>query len=67
MTSRVALMTLRAQRLVPARCVIEKGQELPVAACATGRIFPIFGQVAGSRSLRMQPGVRRRDPHVSNA
>ncbi|AQQ39854.1 hypothetical protein A8E81_35110 [Burkholderia cenocepacia] len=67
MTSHVAHVTLRAQRFVRARCEVENGKKLPIAARVTGQNFP---DGRGSRErpwLRMQPDVQRRDTRVSNA
>ncbi|OXI43690.1 hypothetical protein CFB84_19225 [Burkholderia aenigmatica] len=67
MTSHVDCVTLCVQRFVQARCAVEKGRELPIAACVTGQNFPDSIRIAWRSSLRMQHGVRWRDDHVSNA
>ncbi|RQZ68690.1 hypothetical protein DIE08_09560 [Burkholderia sp. Bp9004] len=67
MTSHVAHMTLRAQRLVRARCEAENGKKLPIAARVTGQNFPDSRGSREHASLRIQPDVQRRDTRVSNA
>ncbi|AYQ41902.1 hypothetical protein CVS37_28860 [Burkholderia lata] len=67
MTSHVACVTLRAQRVVQARCAAEKGRELPIAACVAGQNLPGSVRIGWRSSLRGQHDARRRDDHVSNA
>ncbi|OXI29385.1 hypothetical protein CFB89_28235 [Burkholderia sp. AU16741] len=67
MTSHAAHVTLRMQRCGAARCEVESGRKLPIAAGVTGQNFPDFPGWRERVSLRMQPDVRPRDPRVSNA